>query len=225
MQTNNFLVRFEDDISLQNRSQFLYANGYKAQDLYKSDGYGEVTSKGGVVDQGIINLFKKRIAQPFGNTDVFDRIKPWHIKSVNIPEISTFKPVNSARGPFTRFAVGLEQFEGYDITIEMEEDADMTIKKFSQYLQARIFDVTGMMWPPRLTAIDNIKIIVLKPVSTNRGGNGDYSVSEEDKIAEFSFSHVFPTTIPSTNLIYNSNEAISYTFGFRAHHYDVKYYN
>jgi hypothetical protein len=102
--------------------------------------------------------------------------------------------------------------------MEMEEDSIFTIKRFSQWLQARIFTPQGLFWPPSLTKIARIEICMYR---ANRGNQTD----ENDVIAKFNYYNVLPTNIPSTSLDHSKTDALTYQFGFIAEYYEVEYMN
>lgn len=108
----------------------------------------------GATDSDIVKAFNSYTNSCFGPTEtvetILKQIKPWHVTSVNVPMNLGLQKVNQAIGVVPNTFPVFAQTDGYEIAIDFEDDKDLTIAKFLQYMFMRCVRADGVHWPPAL---------------------------------------------------------------------------
>jgi len=133
------------------------------------------------------------------------KLKPYHVKNVSLPDFNFGKDVTKY-GPFAKSTANM-QFDGFELKIELEEDKEGSIKRFIQYLQARIIHQSGISWPMAFTNLPYIQITVL---------NEDGLTPQ----TEYRFKECYLLTVSEVTYSYSESSAISYSLTFNANTYE-----
>ena len=84
-------------------------------------------------------------------------IRSWHVTSIDLPTYKFDKDV-TYYGPVPR-AIPKLDFDGFEVKIEFEEDANGTIAYFINWLQRSLIDKKGLYTPPNTSKIPLISVI------------------------------------------------------------------
>ena len=138
------------------------------------------------------------------------KLQPHNVKSFTIPDI-TFNKTPTKYGPFAKSTAGMA-FDGYEVKLELEEDSTGSIKRFIQYLQARIVHKSGIFWPIDFTNLPYIQIDIL----TDDG---------ETVQTTHKFKECFILNASEATFSYNEASAIGYSLTFNANYYETENFN
>ena len=131
------------------------------------------------------------------------KLQSHHVKSFTIPDV-TFNKTATKYGPFAKSTAGMA-FDGFEVKLELEEDSSGSIKRFIQYLQARIVHKSGIFWPIDFTNLPYIQIDIL----------------EEDGLTvqtSHKFHECFLLNASEATFSYNEATAIGYSLTFNANY-------
>lgn len=162
-------------------------------------------------------IFKNYVSGFLSPEDVDNnsfKLQPFHVKSISVPEFSFNKGTVVKYGPFAR-AIPSMTFDGYELKIDLEEDESGTIKRFINYLQARIVHRSGIFWPINFAEIPYVELNVL-----NQTTKGD----EDDIIIKYRFNGITLLQATEATYTYSDNQPMSYSLTFNCNNYDFEFY-
>lgn len=137
-------------------------------------------------------------------------LKPYSVKSVNIPNFS-FRKETVKVGPFSKM-VPVMEFDGYELSLTLSESEGMSIYRFINWLQSRQIYKDGWFWPEKLAALPWIKIDVFK------------THDSEKKVASITYEDLMFLQASEVQFEYADNTPVSYTITFNANVSNVEYF-
>lgn len=186
-QTNLFEVTFE----------------FPTRDVYTANG----------IPEEIQNHFIRYITLDIGDlisyNDFGKFIKPWHILNVGLPMNSQLSKANQSIGMVPNTFPIFEKTDGYEINLTMEDDKDLTITKFLQYMFKRCVRADGLHWPPAFNKSVQMTVKL-------------YDKSEQVQL-EVQCYGVYLLSSTPIQLSYSNNESVKYDVTLNCDEITYKY--
>lgn len=143
----------------------------------------------------------------FSNFSPRTYLSNYHVKKVNVDQYA-FKKEMQQIGVFPKTIPVLDH-KGFELEIELEEDARGTIGFFIQWLQARILDEFGLYTDPNTARLGPVNINITDETS--------------DLIATYSFMDCYFLKASKPEYNYRNNNTITYTITFGSDYYELVY--
>ena len=140
------------------------------------------------------------------------RLDPLCIKNVSIPDLS-FQKENRKIGPTVKSTPVLN-FDGYEIKLDLEEDAYGNVRKFIEHCKSRNIHSSGLYWPANFAEIPEIV------VSVNDGTNPGRTTNCLMKIK---FKNIIFLSASEITFDYSTSTAINYSLTFSANTLETVY--
>ncbi len=125
-------------------------------------------------------------------------IKSWHVKSVKIPQYQ-YETVTQQYGPVPR-SLAIMKNDGFDVSIDFEEDEYGTIGDLVNWLQRSIVDNDGFYRSPDAYKIPLISVIT----------ETDFGLP----LGVYTLHNAFYKNAEMSSLSYDSSSAVSYSITF-----------
>ena len=140
--------------------------------------------------------------------EIINKLQNYHVVSLNVPTWE-FKKGSQPIGPFPKTFPLLDMEEGFEFTIQFEEDDVGTISQFIDLLQKRIINERGLYNYPANNRITAIKVKIV-----NSMANGSSQNDQENVVATYEFIKCYYLKSTPLALDYSTNEAMKIEITF-----------
>lgn len=201
----NFLDKINKGVDQVNRAVFNPGNIGGAYSNKELKGYYQGNKTVQPVFSFYVTFIDRGILG-FGDQELYNRIGPmpliehWHVLSVAVPNYD-FKKEPMMYGPIPRSYPYLE-YDGLEVKIVFEEDANGTIGNLINWFQRRVVDRDGTYTPPGQVKIDRL----LVETHDNTG----------IPVGLFTFHGVYLLQASEVEYSYATNDNVKYSCVFNA---------
>lgn len=170
-----------------------------------------------------VDFGSRYAANPTGNADLYAKFKeytnefsyhldPLCVKNVSIPDLG-FQKENRKVGPTVKSTPVLN-FDGYEIKLDLEEDAYGNVRKFIEHCKSRNIHKSGLYWPADFAEIP--EMIVSVNDGTRPGGISNC-------VMKMKFKNLIFINASEITFDYSTATAINYSLTFSANTMETEY--